>query len=164
MSHFSVIARLLRLLSIFGAIFVLLQPSLTLAAVTIGAETVDLGPVVFRSPAEITWWKAILSFLPNAIVAWGLVQLSLFGKHLTLGGRFTKAVSDSLRKASFLFVIGVVISWLVEPVISNQSLVGAFVQLLENHGLLLLISLAFTLVATLLNEARDIEAENKEFY
>lgn len=164
MSQFSVIARLLQLLSILGAAFVLLQPTLLFSATLMEAETLSLGPVLFRTPADTTWLKALLTLIPNAIVAWGLIHLSLFGNHLALGSRFTAAVSGSLRKASFLFVLGVLLSWLIEPLKTEQPLFQTFLQLLENHGLLLLISIAFALVSILLKEAREIEAENQEFY
>lgn len=164
MLRFQIIARSLQFLSIFGTLFVLAQPVIVTLAALAGTNTVNLGEVVFRAAPDMTIWKAFLGLLPNAIVAIGLGYLSRFGQLLATGANFDHHVSDSLQKAAILFIIGVMLSWIVEPFIATASFAAAFIQLLENHGLLLLISLAFSLIAMLLRQARAIEVENEEFY
>jgi hypothetical protein len=138
-------------------------PSLSLAGSLTGSERLDLGFIAINI-GTVVWWKAALHFIPNAIVTVGLWQLIVFARALTMSNGFTSDLSDSLQVASILFVVGVLMSWIVEPLIVNVSFWDAFQQLLQNHGLLLLISFAFSLVAGLLRRAKEIEDENKEFY
>jgi hypothetical protein len=164
MTRFPVVARILQALSIFGALFVLVPHALTIVAALQEQTALDLGFFNIRFNESLTLVTALFGLLPNAIVAVGLIQLARFGKLLAKGNRFTSPVSACLKNASILFVVGVIISWIIEPIIRDVSFAEAFWTLIENHGLLLLVSVAFSLTAVLLSDANEIEEENREFY
>jgi hypothetical protein len=161
---FATTARILQIFSILAGLYVLVSPSLAVVAAIFNVNQMDLGFMTLYVNEVSSWWRALLSLIPNGIVAVGLWQLAQFGKLLTAGGYFTIALSDCLKRASVLFVVGVAMSWVIEPFILPVSFLEAFQKLIQNHGLLLLISFAFSLVATLLRKAKKIEDENKEFY
>ncbi len=164
MKRFIIAAHALQALTILAAMYVVFVPILIIVAVTLNFDEIDIGIAVVRVGESTTWWHAILSFIPNAIVAFGLLNLTRFGNFIAQGIRFTKSVTSCLQRASILFIVGVLLSWVIEPLITTRSYLEAFQELLQNHGLLLIISIAFSLVATLLKEAKAIEDENREFY
>ena len=164
MNYFFIATRTLQALTIFACLYVIFIPALTVIMAIFGIPKMDMGLVTIRTGTSTLLWHAILSLIPNAIVASGLLYLTKFASLLANGSRFTNAVSNCLGHASVLFVIGVLMSWIVEPLITTRSYAAAFQELLQNHGLLLIISIAFTLVAKLLRDAKAIEDENKEFY
>jgi len=103
MKRFVIAAHALQALTILAAMYVVFVPILIIVAVTLNFDEIDIGIAVVRVGESTTWWHAILSFIPNAIVAFGLLNLTRFGNFIAQGIRFTKSVTSCLQRASILY-------------------------------------------------------------